>query len=149
MLTCGTITLSKLEVFNAAIFSAKVNTLDFTFNFPHSEGQILVDTMPTHIKVQELNIARLTLHEDHQVWLFNLGTIENPHMGKLNVTLVELATNTKTLFRKYKDIFAWNYIDLKTIPPQIVQHRIKLKTIIPHIHQATYGMNPTYVEMIK
>jgi hypothetical protein len=42
-------------------------------------------------------------------------------MVKLNVTLAgPNATNTPTLFKKYKDIFACNYIDLKGIPPQIV-----------------------------
>jgi hypothetical protein len=42
-------------------------------------------------------------------------------MVELNVTLAELvATNTESLIRKYKDIFAWNYIDLKRIPPRIV-----------------------------
>jgi hypothetical protein len=30
------------------------------FNFPHSEGHILVDTTLAHIKVQELDIARWT-----------------------------------------------------------------------------------------
>jgi hypothetical protein len=38
----------------------------------------------------------------------------------LNATLDELvATNTNNLFWEYKDIFAWNYIDLKGIPQQI------------------------------
>jgi hypothetical protein len=39
-------------------------------------------------------------------------------MVKLNATLVELvATNTKALLWEYKDIFAWNYSNLKRIPP--------------------------------
>ncbi len=64
--------------------------------------------------------------------------------------MVELvATNTKALLWEYKDIFAWNYSNLKRIPPWIVQHRIKFKTIIPHVHQAKYGMNPTYAKVIK
>jgi hypothetical protein len=71
-------------------------------------------------------------------------------MVKLNATLAKLvATNIKALRREYKEIFAWNYTDLKRIPPRIAQHRIKLKTIIPHVHQAKYGMNPTYVKVIK
>jgi hypothetical protein len=39
-------------------------------------------------------------------------------MIKLNTTLAKLvAIDTETLFKEYKDIFAWNYIDLKGISP--------------------------------
>jgi hypothetical protein len=30
-----------------------------------------------------------------------------------------IVTNIKALLREYKDIFTWNYIDLKGIPPHI------------------------------
>jgi hypothetical protein len=56
-------------------------------------------------------------------------------MVKLNATLDKhVVTNTKTLFQKYKDIFGWNYTDLKGIPPIIIQHCIKFDTIIPLAH---------------
>jgi len=48
LFTIGTITLPKLEIFNAAIFSEKTNIEDLMFNFPHSKGQIQVDTTPSH-----------------------------------------------------------------------------------------------------
>jgi hypothetical protein len=57
LFTLGTITLSKPKKFSAVIFGAKVGTKDLTFNFPHSKGEILIDTIPTCIKVQELEIA--------------------------------------------------------------------------------------------
>jgi hypothetical protein len=56
-----------LEIVNAIIFGAEVNIEDLTFNFPHSEGEILVDPTPAHIKVQELEITQWTLPEDHQI----------------------------------------------------------------------------------
>jgi len=41
-------------------------------------------------------------------------------MVKLNVTLDEqVVTGTKSLFKEYKDIFAWMYVNLKGIPPHI------------------------------
>jgi hypothetical protein len=47
-----------------------------------------------------------------------LGTTKNPQLVKLNTTLDEQDTiNIEAIFLKYKDIFAWNYIDLKGIPP--------------------------------
>jgi hypothetical protein len=62
-----TITLLKLEILNAVIFGVEVSTKDLKFNFPHFEGKILVDTIPAHIKVQELEITQWTLLEDHQI----------------------------------------------------------------------------------
>jgi hypothetical protein len=47
-----------------------------------------------------------------------MWTIEKPHTVKLNVTLARpIAINIEILFKEYKDIFAWNYINLKGIPP--------------------------------
>jgi hypothetical protein len=79
-----------------------------------------------------------------------LGITENPHIVKLNVTLDEpITTNTKTFFQEYKNIFTWNDIDLKGIPPWITQHYIKFNTTIPLARQARYQMNPNYVAIVK
>jgi hypothetical protein len=56
LFTIETITLLELEIFNAAIFNVEINIKDFTFNFPHSQGQIRVDNTPMHIRCQELDI---------------------------------------------------------------------------------------------
>jgi hypothetical protein len=37
LFTFKTITLPQLKIFNATIFSAKVDIEDYTFNFPHSK----------------------------------------------------------------------------------------------------------------
>jgi hypothetical protein len=42
------------------------------------------------------------------------------------------------LLKEFKDVFAWTYKDLKGIPLKIVQHRIELDTIVPHVHQTRY-----------
>jgi hypothetical protein len=56
-------------------------------------------------------------------------------MVNINVTLDETTTtSTYALFLRYKDIFAWNYIDFKGIPPHIIQHHIKLGRTIPLAH---------------
>jgi hypothetical protein len=71
-------------------------------------------------------------------------------MIKLNVALAEpIAIDRESLFREYKDIFAWNYTNLKGIPPWIVEHHIELDTTIPLAHQARYRMNPNYVTIVK
>jgi hypothetical protein len=53
------------------------------------------------------------------------------------------------LFKDFKDVFAWIYIDLKSIPPKLAQHIIQLDTSIPLTHQARYRLNPDYVVAIK
>jgi hypothetical protein len=68
-------------------------------------------------------------------------------MVELNATLDELvATSIKTLLQKYKDIFAWNYINFKAISPHII---IKLDTTIPLAHETRYKVNPNYVIIFK
>jgi hypothetical protein len=39
------------------------------------------------------------------------------------------------LLEEFKDVFAYNYKDLKGIPPKLAQHRIELDTSIPPVHQ--------------
>jgi hypothetical protein len=60
-----------------------------------------------------------------------------------------MATKTKSLLRKYKDVFAWSYKDLKGIPPHVTQHWIELDTTISPSHQIQYRMNPNYVVVVK
>ncbi len=53
------------------------------------------------------------------------------------------------LLKKFKDVFAFTYKDLKGIPPKIAQHKIELDTIVPPTHQARCQLNPNYVAIIK
>jgi hypothetical protein len=38
------------------------------------------------------------------------------------------------LLKKFKDVFALTYKDLKGTPPKLAQHRIELDTSIPPAH---------------
>jgi hypothetical protein len=50
------------------------------------------------------------------------GIVNNLQTIKFNATLDEsIATSVKAIFCEYKDIFAWNYINLKEIPPGFAQ----------------------------
>jgi len=53
------------------------------------------------------------------------------------------------LFKEFKDVFPWTYKDLKNIPLELAQHKIKLDTSIPPTHQARYILNPNYVAIVK
>ncbi len=79
-----------------------------------------------------------------------MGTTNNLKTVKLNATLDgSITTSTKALLQAYKDIFAWNYTNLKGIPPRITQHCIKFNITIPLGHEAKYQMKPNYVVIIK
>ncbi len=53
------------------------------------------------------------------------------------------------LFKDFKDVFAWTYIDLKSTPSKLAQHIIELDTSIPLTHQTRYRLNHDYVVTIK
>jgi len=53
------------------------------------------------------------------------------------------------LLKKFKNVFAWTYKDLKRIPLKLAQHKIKLDTTIPSTHHAKYRLNPNYATTIK
>jgi hypothetical protein len=53
------------------------------------------------------------------------------------------------LLKEFKDVFAWTYKDLKGIPLELAQHRIKLDMSLPLAHQARYRLNPNYALVVK
>jgi len=61
----------------------------------------------------------------------------------------EKTKELKMLLKEFKDVFAWNYKDLKGIPPKLVQHIIELYTSIPPTSQARYKLNLNYAITIK
>ncbi len=55
----------------------------------------------------------------------------------------------KELFRKYRDVFAWIYKNLKGIPPELAQHKIELDTTIPPTHHVRHRLNSNYTTTMK
>jgi len=53
------------------------------------------------------------------------------------------------LLKECKDVFVWTYTDLKGIPLELAQHKIKLDTSIPPTHQTRYRLNLSYVATVK
>ena len=118
--------------------------------YQHEVGDVLIDDTPARIKIQKMKIAGWTLPEEEQVKLLNLGTEDAPQCIKVNSTLpIPIATQANALFSEYKDVFAWNYKDLRGIPERIAQHKIELDIGIPPAHQSKYRMNPNYASIVK
>ena len=54
------------------------------------------------------------------------------------------------LFIEFKDIFAWQYIDMKGVDPQFCMHRINLKkNVVPVISQRKYGRSQIMLDMSR
>jgi hypothetical protein len=65
----------------------------------------------------------------------NMGIDAKPHLMKINAHLeIGKVLETEQLLKEFKDVFAWTYKDLKGIPLELAQHKIKLSTIIPLAH---------------
>jgi hypothetical protein len=93
---------------------------------------------------------RRTITEEKQLTKINLGFEKNLEHVKINVDLEPIVSYQFTqLLKKFKDIFAWIYKDLKGIPLNVAQHWIKLDTSIPLAHQTRYWLNPNYATIVK
>jgi hypothetical protein len=80
----------------------------------------------------------------------NISIEANPKCIKVNAQLTkEKIEELQTLFKEFKDVFAWIYKDLKNIPPKLAQYKIELNTSIPPTHQTRYRLNLNYVIAIK
>ncbi|KAL3701345.1 hypothetical protein R1sor_019367 [Riccia sorocarpa] len=53
------------------------------------------------------------------------------------------------LLKDYSRVFAWTYEDMKGVPPEICQHKIKLLPSAKPLVQRPYRMNHNYAETVK
>jgi hypothetical protein len=72
------------------------------------------------LKVKNLKIAWWNMLEEAQICNLNLRTEVKPKIVKINNNLdLVIIVQTKQLLKEYKDVFAWNYKDFKSIPAHI------------------------------
>jgi len=70
-----------------------------------------------------MKMAKWNLLKEIQIRPFNLGILDKLQMVKLNIHLDPFMANaTEQLLKEYKDIFAWTYKDLRSIPPHLTKH---------------------------
>jgi hypothetical protein len=53
------------------------------------------------------------------------------------------------LFKKYRDVFAWTYEDLKTYDTHIIQHIIPIKEGVKPFQQKLRKIHPTLEPLIQ
>ncbi|KAL3685683.1 hypothetical protein R1sor_003705 [Riccia sorocarpa] len=96
-------------------------------------------------KVHSYTIAPEGTYEE-----INLGTEDNPKLVKIgNHLSKEQKEGIIKLLKDYSRVFAWTYEDMKGVPPEICQHKIKLLPSAKPMVQRPYRMNPNYAETIR
>jgi len=94
-----------------------------------------MDKTLANIKAHGLQIVRWMLIKEQQLMKFTLGIDAKPQMVKINARLeISKMLKMEQLLKEFKDVFAWTYKDLKGIPLELAQHKIKLDTAIPLAH---------------
>ena len=91
-----------------------VRTLEWMFDLNDKFGR------PVNVKTHNLSL---------QFELINLGTEIEPKYVNLG-KCCSLGERNKfiSLFKQYKDVFAWTYEDLKTYETNIIQHVIPIRS---------------------
>ena len=79
-----------------------------------------------------------------------MGTQEDPKNVRISVDLSgQFKSDIHALLREFKDIFAWQYTDMKGVDPRFCQHRINLKKDAVPVVQRRYRMNPNFAKQVK
>jgi hypothetical protein len=55
----------------------------------------------------------------------------------------------ENLFKKYRDMFAWNYEDIKAYDTRIIQHINPIKEGVKNFHKKLRKMHPTLELLIQ
>ena len=80
----------------------------------------------------------------------NLGTEADPQMVRISTQVEgQFLKDLIQLLKEYKDVFAWDYSQVKGIDASLHQHRINLKEDAIPIVQQRYRMNPNFAQQVK
>ena len=80
----------------------------------------------------------------------NIGTEENPKIIKLSKKLPEREKREYVeLMKRYTDVFAWSYEDLKEYDTSIIQHTIPIKPGERPFKQKLRRINPKLLPIIE
>jgi hypothetical protein len=80
----------------------------------------------------------------------NIGTVNNPKNVKLSKFLsIENKNKYTELLKRYKDVFAWSYEDLKTYDTSVIEHKIPLKPGVKPFKQKLRQFNLILLPVIE
>ena len=80
----------------------------------------------------------------------NIGSLAEPKMIKLSSTLpAHIKQQYIELFKEFKDVFTWEYKDLKSYDTNIIQHKIPLKENEKPFKQKLRRINPVLLPLVE
>ena len=80
----------------------------------------------------------------------NLGNDENPRLIKIDSTLNETERkDLKELFTEFQEVFAWSYVNMLGIDPEIAQHHIDTHAHMVPVKQKLRHMRTEWLLKIK
>ena len=84
--------------------------------------------------------------------IYNSKTVEIEPGKTLNINknlTEDQAQRLVQLLRKYKEAFAWDYLDMKGIDPQLCMHHIYIEKDVRPIRQPQRRLNPHLKDIVK
>lgn len=88
--------------------------------------------------------------DDEEIESCNLGTVAMPKMIKLSKFLsTYMKQKYIEMMKRFIDIFAWSYVDLKKYDPTIIQHTIPIKENVKPFKQKMRRINPLLMPLIE
>lgn len=90
-------------------------------------------------KVNEDALETVFLNEDMQAQPVKVSALLAPAFRDQLIQLL----------MEFKDIFAWDYVDMKGLDPKFYQHRIHLHPDALPAQQQRYRMNPNVTKQVK
>jgi hypothetical protein len=80
----------------------------------------------------------------------DVGTTKEPRIVKLSKYLPPEIKNKYTdLLRRYKDVFAWSYDELRTYDTFVIEHKIPLKLGVKPFRQRLRQINPILLPVVE
>ncbi|KAL3676614.1 hypothetical protein R1sor_026562 [Riccia sorocarpa] len=106
---------------------------------------------PAKEAVRNKEVVKYTIPEEEQSKIVNLGTAEAPKTVRINARLddTEFERALIRILEEYKDVFAWEYADMKGILAEIAEHCIDLVPGSRPSRSQRYRMNPNYAKRVK
>jgi len=87
---------------------------------------------------------------EEEVERCNLGTLALPKMIKISKFLsVDMKFKYIEMMKRFVDVFAWSYVDLKQYDPSIIQHTIPIKENEKPFKQKLRRINPLLMPLIE
>ena len=91
----------------------------------------------------EAQLSKIKRVQEDALETVYLGEVANRKPVKISTLLEpEFRSQLVELLREFREVFSWDYSDMKGLDPQFYQHRIHLKPDAIPTRQQRYRMNP-------